>query len=238
MAETILNPHCSQCKAVNENCCIFGQIESNCIQTFVDKKHINNYKKGDVIFRENNFPLGVFAIHKGKVKVYKNTESGKEYILRLAKEGDILGYRSLISGEKYDVSATALEDARICFIPATVFSEVMKESNQLTFKLMELLSNELHQAERKLADHSTKNVKERVAETILLLRSFYGLDKDGATINVALTREELSNMVGTATETVIRALSDFKDRNIVDIKGKKIIIQNVRLLQQVANVYD
>lgn len=93
-------------------------------------------------------------------------------------------------------------------------------------------------AESKIADLAQKTVKERVAETILMLKQFYGMEKDEKTINVSLSREDLANLVGTATETLIRSLSEFKKKKIIDLKGKKIIILNNRLLESIANIFD
>ena len=230
------NPECEVCQIKGH--CVFSDLESCYMSEISENKGFNFYKKGSTIFHENNYPLGIYGIYEGKVKVYKTAETGKEHILRLAKEGDALGYRALISGEKYEVSTMALEDCRVCFIPKNLFLETLKKSNNLTNKVIELLSFDLKTAELKIADLAQKSVKERVAETILLLKNFYGMEKDEKTINVALSREDLANLVGTATETLIRSLSEFKKNKVVGLKGKKIVILNAKLLQRMANLFD
>lgn len=217
---------------------MLAHVERGFLDQINDTKNINFYPKGATIFYENNYPLGLFAIYKGKVKIFKTTENGKEYILRLAKEGEVLGYRSLITGEKYEVSAQALEDTHVCFLSSSCFMNLLKQSNGLTKKVMESLSQELKIAEARLADMTQKSVKERVAETLLMLRNFYGLEDDNKTIKANLSREDLANMVGTATETLIRSLAEFKEKKIVDLKGKKIILLNLSLLKSIANVQD
>lgn len=233
MSSPVKTPHCKECEVRGE--CLFSTLESCHLDKVSDAKNINFYKKGSVIFHENNYPLGLYGIYKGKAKLYKTSEMGKEHILKLAKEGDTLGYRALISSEKYEVSAMALEDCYVCFIPKNLFLETLKISPKLTDNVMNLLTGDLRVAEEKIADLAQKTVKERVAETIISLKNFYGLDKDEKTINVTLSREDLANLVGTATETLIRSLSEFKKNKIIELKGKKIIIQNLKLLSSIAN---
>jgi CRP/FNR family transcriptional regulator len=235
MGSLIKPPSCQECEVRGE--CLFSNLENCHLEKISDAKNINYYKKGSVIFHENNYPLGLYGIYKGKAKLYKTSEMGKEHILKLAKEGDTLGYRALISSEKYEVSAMAIEDCHVCFVPKNLFLETLKVSPKLTDKVMELLTGDLRVAEEKISDLAQKTVKERVAETILLLKDFYGLEEDEKTISVNLSREDLANLVGTATETLIRSLSEFKKNQVIELKGKKIVIQNMSLLNKIANSY-
>lgn len=230
------NPSCETCRMRHKG--IFANLERDRLSEISMQKSCNVYRKGDVIFHEGNYPLGLFAIYSGKVKVFKTSETGKDHILRLAGAGEALGYRSLVSGEKYEVSATVLEDTRVCFVPKALFMNTLQESNHLSSRVMEFLTKDLKLAEGKIADLAQKTVKERVAETILMLKQFYGMEKDEKTINVSLSREDLANLVGTATETLIRSLSEFKKKEIIDLKGKKIIILNPRVLEKIANIFD
>ncbi|MEO1652683.1 MAG: Crp/Fnr family transcriptional regulator [Bacteroidota bacterium] len=229
----IKHQECSECQIRGK--CIFSDLEGCYLDEVSDKKNINHYPKGSIIFHEHNYPLGLFGIYKGKVKIYKTAETGKEHILSLAREGDVLGYRSLVSGEKYEVSAATLEDCQVCFIPKNVFMDILKQSNNLTGTVMEMLTGDLKVAENKITHMAQKTVKERVAETLLMLKEFYGFDTDGSTINVSLSREDIANLVGTATETLIRSLAEFKKNQIIDLKGKKISILNHKLLDRIAN---
>jgi CRP/FNR family transcriptional regulator, polysaccharide utilization system transcription regulator len=236
MNNTLNVPNCEACQIRGK--CLFADLENCYLEEISERRNVNQYKKGSIIFHENNYPLGLYGIYNGKVKLYKTAETGKEYILRLAKEGDVLGYRSLISGEKYEVSAMALEDCQVCFVPKQVFMDVLRQSHNLTEKIIAILSCDLKSAQTKVADLAQKSVKERVAETILMLKQFYGLETDGKTINVTLSREDLANLVGTATETLIRSLSEFKKNKVIDLKAKKIAILNEKLLERMANNYD
>jgi len=228
-----------ECKACNiKKHCIFSNLESRYLGEISKNKDFNFYKKGSIIFHENNYPQGVYGIYEGKVKVYKTSEVGKEHILRLAKTGDVLGYRSVITGEKHGVSARVLEDCRVCFIPKNLFIESLKNSINLTHKVIEILSLDLKNAESKIIDLVQKSVKERVAASILLLKNFYGMEKDKKTINTTLSRGDLSDLVGTATESLIRSLAEFKKNKILALNGKKIMILNVKLLEKIANLMD
>ncbi|TAF64265.1 MAG: Crp/Fnr family transcriptional regulator [Cytophagales bacterium] len=229
-------PNCETCPVRHKD--IFSNLEKQYLSEISERKNCNLYKKGSIIFYENNQPLGLYAIFNGKVKVFKTSESGKEQILRLVREGDVLGYRSLISGEPYEVSAMAIEDTRVCFIPKGLFLSTLQQSGNLSQKLIEMLSQDLKLAEDRITQMAQKTVKERVAETILMLKGYYGIEEDNQTIKVSLSREDLANLVGTATETLIRSLSEFKSHKVIDIQGKKIIILNNKLLEEIANNFD
>jgi CRP/FNR family transcriptional regulator len=236
MNHDLKNPTCETCKARHKS--LFSDLESPLLDEVSEGKSCNIYRKGDTIFREGNYPLGFYAVYSGKVKIFKTNENGEDHILRLAGAGDALGYRALIAGEKYEVSAKAIEDTRVCLVPKNLFFKTLKESKNLSARVIEFLSHDLKFAENKIADLAQKTVRERVANTILMLKQFYGLEADEATIKTALSREELADLVGTATETLIRSLSAFKQDNVIDLQGKNIVIKNFKLLTEIANHFD
>ncbi|MGD1840874.1 MAG: Crp/Fnr family transcriptional regulator [Thermonemataceae bacterium] len=230
------NPDCSNC-AVRASS-IFCELEQRFLDTTPHKKKCNVYRKGDTIFYEDNHPLGIYCIYNGKAKLSKTNEYGKEQIIRLAKEGDVLGYRSLISGESYNATATALEDCSICFIPQDMFLEFLKDSKNLFLQVTQLLADDLKTAENHVAALAQKSVRERVADTILMLSTFYGLEEDSQTIKAILSREDLANLVGTATESVIRMLSEFKNEKLIALPSRKIKILNINKIKEIAHQYD
>ncbi|MBN9483547.1 MAG: Crp/Fnr family transcriptional regulator [Bacteroidetes bacterium] len=206
--------------------------------TIDEHKSCIPYKKGQIIFNEGNYPLGVYCINKGKVKLAHAGQDGKEQIVKLAKEGDVLGYRSMLSSERYNASAIALEDTQICFISKEVFFSLLRKNPTLSLEIIRMLALELRLTENRLTDIAQKPVRERMAEALLFLKETYGFEKDNATISVVLSREDIANLVGTATETAIRLLSEFKHDKIVVFVGKKIKILDMDKLVKTANIYN
>jgi len=236
MSQKVKIPTCDACPS--RLCSIFGELNNEDLEVLSQYKCGNSYKKGQNIFFDGTPPAGLYCIHTGKVKIHKIDFFGKEQIVRLAKDGDVIGYRSLISGEMYSAFATALEDSLICLIPKDVFFKLLETNADLSFKLMQLLSQDLKTAENFLATMSQKSVRERVAEVLLIIKEFYGVKEDGVTLDVSLKREDIASMVGTATETVIRFLSEFKEDKMIDLEKRRIKILDQSALVRAANIYD
>ncbi|MCC6690738.1 MAG: Crp/Fnr family transcriptional regulator [Bacteroidia bacterium] len=189
-----------------------------------------------MIFYEGNHPQGLYCIYSGKVKIHKLGHDGKDQILRLAKKGNVIGYRALLSEDKYHASATAIEDSLICFFPKSTYQNQIIANPALSVQMIKLLSADLKYAEQKAVNMVQKQVRERVAETVLMLKEFFGLEQDNVTINAVLTRESIGNIAGTTTETAIRVLSGFHKSKVVNLVGKKIEILNSKELVKIANL--
>lgn len=235
-SKTDFHADCITCQTRHKS--LFCQLHQSELLQFDARKSCYYFNKGDVIFHENGHPRGVYCISAGKIKIAHTGADGKEQIVRMAKDGDLLGYRSFLSSQQYNATATALTDAEICFIPGEVFYEVLKGNNDFSMQIIQLLSIDLGKAEHTITDLAQKPVRERVAEALLFLKSTYGLEPDNATINVVLSREDIANMAGTATETAIRLLSEFRQDRILSFTGKKIKIENYLRLVETANIPD
>jgi CRP/FNR family transcriptional regulator, polysaccharide utilization system transcription regulator len=197
-----------------------------------DNRKIRTYKKKEILFVEGNMPHYLYFISKGKIKTYKENEYGKEYITNLYKEGDFLGYLALLDGSTYTESAMALEESEICIIPKDDFFALIHKNRDVSAKFIRMLSDNLMEKEELLLKLAYDSVRKRVAEALLLLRKKYQKD-DEPVFSITITREDLANIVGTATETVIRTLSDFKDEKLIEIKGGNITIINAAKLARV-----
>ena len=149
-----------------------------------------------------------------------------------------MGYRALLSGDKYSASAVVMEDSGICFIPKELFMGILQKDGILSMEIMKLLSDDLRKAETSITHLAQKPVRERLAEALLFIKETYGFEEDGKTIDLKITREELANIVGTATETTIRLLSELKNENVLQLEGKKIAILNLAKLVKIANIDD
>jgi CRP/FNR family transcriptional regulator len=171
------------------------------------------------------------------VKVVKNDVQGKEFILYLAKPGDFLGYRALLSEEFYGATATVLEDAKICFIPREDFFEVLQKNPVFMRKVVKEVCKEMGIMEERMAEIAHKSVRERLAGSLLMLKETYGMEGEKSElIDIALSREDLASIVGTASETIIRLLSEMKSENIIAFEGKKIRVLDAKKLARQADL--
>ncbi len=202
-----------------------------------NKNHLE-FKKGKIIFTVGQRPLGIYIVYSGKVKVQKLGSNAKEQIVRLAKEGDILGYRSLISGSNYNATAETLEDSVLCFLSKETFFELMKNNPSVSMNLMKLLSDKLGAAETKIVEIIQKPTRNRIAETLLLLNELFGTEDDNQTIDVVMTREDIANIAGMSTETAIRLLYGLRDEGLIGLEKKKIKILNIKKLIKESNIED
>jgi len=236
MSKKLNLPVCETCKSRLNS--IFSVLSREDIEMLSLQKHCNYYMKGQTIFTEGSHPLGLFCINSGKVKISQSGFEGKEQIIRLAKDGDIIGYRALIGGENYSATATVIDDSKICLIPKNVFFGFLQSNVEITQRIMKLLAIDLREAENKITVLAQKPVIERLAEVLLMLKEYYGYEEDDSALNISITREEIANIVGTATETAIRILSDLKKEGIIDLEGKTIRILKNDSLVKLANLYD
>lgn len=227
---------CTNCNSRAKS--IFCTLQKDDIEAINNNKGCSYYKRGQIIFNQNAIPHGIFVIYSGKVKIFQLSENGKEQIVRMATVGDVIGYRALLSSEYYTSTAEAITNSEICFIPKELFFDMMAKNFDVTSGLMKLLTKDLRLAENKITGLAQKSVKERMAEALLFMKETYGFEKDNKTINVVLTREEIANLVGTATETAIRLLSSLKTENLIDFDGKKIKLLSIPQLTYIANLND
>lgn len=199
------------------------------------EKKIVSFKKGDILIEEGATPKGIYYIDKGTAKMYKLGFNGKEQILRFIKTGDILGYRSILSKQPYGASATAMEDTEACFIPEKFFLKVLEHHPKLAFDILRRISEDLGESAQTITFLAQKTVRERLAEVLLLLEKKLGTDKDGF-IKISLTREEMANLIGTATESAIRLISEFKTDHLIEVEGRKIKILAHQKLTKLGHV--
>lgn len=197
-------------------------------------RDIRNFKKKEYIFLSGNFPHALYFINKGKVKTYKSNDDGKELITGLYKEGDFIGYTALLQETAYAETAVALEDTEVSIIPKQDFFSLIYNNRDVAKKFIKMLSNNLTEKEDELVKLAYNSVRKRVADGLLLLQKKYQ-EKGDKDFSLAISRDNLANIVGTSTETLIRTLSDFKDEKLVDVKGGSVTIINVEKLSKMKN---
>ena len=198
------------------------------------KKNSVFYKRGEIIYHEGSRINGFYCMHSGIIKVYKTGIDGKEQIIRFAKRGDIIGYRSILSNELACTTAKIIEDSTLCYISSDILFSLVKNNSNFSMEIMKLTCKELGEANAYITDIAQKTVRERLAEVLIHLKDNFGLDDDQV-LQISLTREELANIVGTATESVIRLLSEFKNDGLIELNGRKIKILNSRSLIKIGN---
>jgi CRP-like cAMP-binding protein len=227
-------PLCDRCAL--ESGSIFKHLTPEETENLNFQKDYRQYKRGDILYQEGNRISGFFCINSGIIKVFKTGLDGKEQIIRFAKTGDIIAYRSVLSNELACTSAKVIEDCQVCFIPSEILTQFIKTNPVYSLELLKLACHELGEANSFITDIAQKTVRERLAEILLLLVNDFGIDKDQF-LNISLTREELANIVGTATESVIRLLSEFKSDKLIELNGRKIKILNTKGLEKISNVF-
>ena len=226
-------PLCEKCAF--ETGAIFQHLTPNEIETLNFEKDFRQYNRGDILYNEGNRISGFYCVNEGIIKLFKTGSDGKEQIIRFAKAGDLIAYRSVLSNEVACTSAKVIEDCKVCFIPSEILISLVKSNSNFAFELLKLACHELGEANSFITNIAQKTVRERLAEILLLLVNEFGLDEDQI-LKISLTREELANIVGTATESVIRLLSEFKSDGFLELNGRKIKILNSRELEKISSV--
>ena len=202
---------------------LFRHLTDDEIGLLFINKITETFKRGSIVYREGNRMKGFYCVQEGIIKIYKTGPDGKEQIIRFAKPGDIIGYRSVMSNEPACTTTEVLEEAILWHIPTSILINLVKNNGEFAVEIMKLTCKELGEANSYLTDIAQKTVKERLAETLIHLDSEFGTDDHGI-LKISLTREEMANIVGTATESVIRLLSEFKNEKYIELNGRKIKI--------------
>ena len=198
-----------------------------------DCKTSHIIKKGEVIFEEGENVNGIYCIKDGVCKLTKLSANGKDHIVKLVTKGELLGQRSMISDEPVNLSAVALEDMQVCFIPKSEVMGYFDKNNQFSMNVMKSICGDLKEADDHMVNLAQKTVKERLAETLLYLNDTFGKNEDNS-LKVQLSRDELASIIGTATESCIRLLSDFKKLGLIELIGKKIVLKDINALKKLA----
>ena len=224
------NDKCHECDSRRSS--IFCTLNKNDLDNLSSTKGMNFYKKGQGIFLEGTLPTGLYCIKSGKVKVSKIGLDGKEQTVRFLKKGDVIGYRSLLSSERYQASAIALEDSEVCFFQKNIINHVLKDDILVRNEIIKLMANDIRLAEQKIVDLAQRSVKQRICSSLLNLIDIYGFKKDQETIDIQISRKQLSEIVGAEPETVSRLLSELSQEKIILSKKNYIEIININQLRR------
>ena len=190
------------------------------------------FEKGRIIFEEGDTINGVYCVKDGVCKLTKLSENGKEQVVKLIAKGGLLGKRSLVTNETASLTATALTEMEMCFIPkAEIIADLQKNPN-FTLDVLQKMTEDLKESEHSIVNMAQKPVKKRMAEALLYIHDNFGVDDEGYLL-IVLSREDYASIVGTATESAIRILSQFKKEGFISTSGKRIKIENPNALKWV-----
>ncbi|MBW1298924.1 Crp/Fnr family transcriptional regulator [Aquimarina litoralis] len=221
-----------------ENCIIrqlnaLKTLSKDELKKISDSKVTKSIKKGEAIFEEGERLNGVFCVRNGVSKLSKASENGKDQIVKLATKGEVLGQRSVIAEQRANLSAVALNDMEVCYIPKNHLTDNINDNVAFTKAVLVKMAEDLKFADNVIVNMAHKSVKQRIAETLLYLNTNFGTDNEGY-LAMILTREDIANVVGTAKEACIRMLSALKKESIISTNGKRIKIEDNKALEKIA----
>ena len=214
---------------------ILRHLDAGEVAYLEEATEIRHYKRNEIVFLEGKRMMGSYVVLSGVVKQFRTGGEGRDYILRLAKPFELVGYRSALSDELACNTSTAIEDSSLFYIPTECLRRLVKTNGEFALDLLQIACGELQESHSLITDIAQKSVRQRLAELLLTLKNKFGVN-DAGQIDISLTREELANVVGTATESVIRLLSEFKTERYIDVSGKRITILNERVLENIATL--
>lgn len=197
---------------------------------------LQNYKKNEIIHCEGETPTHLMCLLSGKVKVYKDGVGGRSQIIRMIKPVEYFGYRAYFSGQDYVTAAAAFEPSTICLIPMTTIVTLLKQNNELALFFIKLLSNDLGMADERTVSLTQKHIRGRLAESLIFLKESYGLEEDGSTLSIYLSREDLANLSNMTTSNAIRTLSQFATEHLIAIDGRKIKLIDEEKLKKISKI--
>lgn len=197
---------------------------------------VRNYKKNEIVYAENQLPEHLLCVVEGRVKIYREGIGGRNQIMRMINSVGYFGYRAYFAGEHYVTSAMAFEPTVICSFPMQVIEEIAHENNSLAFFFIHRLAYDLGEADERTVNLTQKHIRGRLAENLLFLKDNYGLEADGATISVYLSREDLASLSNMTTSNAIRTLSSFAAERVIAIDGRKIKIIDEEKLRRISKI--
>lgn len=189
-------------------------------------------KKGTILFEEGDAINGVYCVKDGICKLSKLSENGKDQIVKMVIKGQLIGQRSLVTDESSNLQATALNDMEVCFIPKSEIVGDLQTNPKFSYDMLKDMARDLKEADDVIVNMAQKSVRQRLAETLIYIHDSFGVNPDG-TLSVLLSREDFANIVGTATESAIRVLSQFKKEGMISTHGKHIKIEDLNGLKRV-----
>ncbi|KAA6351370.1 CRP-like cAMP-activated global transcriptional regulator [termite gut metagenome] len=197
---------------------------------------LQEYKKNETIYCEEESPRHLMCLLKGKAKIFKDGVGGRSQIIRLVKPVEYFGYRAYFANEKYVTTAATVEPSLLCLIPMDTITTLVFQNNDLAMFFIRQLSVDLGIADERTVNLTQKHIRGRLAESLLFLKEGYGLEEDGSTLSIYLSREDLANLSNMTTSNAIRTLSNFVTERLIAIDGRKIKIIDEEQLKKISRI--
>lgn len=208
--------------------CELGELKS-CVKRL-------HFKRGDYIYEENDEPSGMLYLHTGKVKIFKEGVGGRDQIVRMVSSNGMVGYRSMLAHERHISAAVALEESEVYLVPKECLFGSLINNSKFVIALLRDLALELGDSNQRTLSLTQKHIRGRLAESLILLKEKYGYEKDGGTLRVYLSREDIANLSNMTTSNAIRTLSSFVNDRLVAIDGRKIRILDIDELEKISKL--
>ena len=194
------------------------------------------YKKNQVIYAEGERPSHLLCLLEGKVKIYRDGVGGRSQIMRVIKPVEYFAYRAYFAEESFVTAAAAFEASSVCAIPMSIITQLVAKNNRLAMFFIKLLAIDLGISDERTVNLTQKHIRGRLAESLIFLKETYGLEEDGATISIFLSREDLANLSNMTTSNAIRTLSNFASEKLIAIDGRKIKIIDEEELKKISRI--
>ena len=194
---------------------------------------VERFKKNEIIYKESDHPSKMMFLLHGKVKIFKEG-MGHNQIIRVIKPNEMFGYRAFFAEEDYKTNAMAFEPSTVAFIPMTIIAKLMGSCQSLTQSIIKHLSTELGNSDDRTISLTQKHIRGRLAEALVFLKESYGVEEDGSTLNIYLTREDIANLSNMTTSNAIRTLSTFAEEKLISTEGRKIKILKEEELRKIS----
>ncbi|WP_068472786.1 Crp/Fnr family transcriptional regulator [Saccharicrinis aurantiacus] len=197
---------------------------------------VRQFKKNEVIYQEGETPDELLCLGSGKVKVYKNGFGGRDQIVRMANPTSFIGYRAFFAGGPHVASAVVIEPCVIFYIPKSIVYKLLETNPKFSLNIIESLARELGFSRYRTVTLTQKHIRGRLAESLLVLKDIYGMEDDGVTLNVYLSREDLANFSNMTTSNAIRTLSTFVNEQVITVDGRIIRILDAEKLERISKL--
>lgn len=216
---------CLMCKMRNES--FFCSLPPKTLEAFEKIKFPSTLPRSSMLFVEGQVPRGIYLLCRGRVKLSVNSSDGKTMILKIAEPGEVLGMHAVVSNQPYELTAETVQPCQVVFIKRDDFQKFLEEHGSACLQAAQHLSDNCHSAYDMIrAIGLSHSASEKLARMLLELASEGEATKDGIRVKLALTHEEIAQVIGTSRETVTRLLGSFRKKQMASLRGSTLLIKN------------